>query len=73
MKGIVADFVAGAHAVNFLACRLYSSPMKIAVHGSSGLSSFRIAVRGSQMRDEFLADGFGDRRSIVLEFRKPRT
>jgi len=73
MKGIVADLTTAAHDVRFLARRRESPPMEIAVRGSSGLSFFWIGVGRSQMRDEFLAHGLSDRRSIVVKNSKPRT
>ena len=44
-----------------------------AVRGLPGLAVAQLGVRGCQMRDEFLPDGLGDRRSVVLEARKPGT
>src|SRR5438034_304321 len=71
MKGVIADLVIGAHGVNFLACRLEGPAVDVAVNRSSGFPFCGIGVRRSQMRDEFLPDRLGDRRSIVLELRKP--
>ena len=71
MKGIVADLVAGAHGENRLARRLEGAAVNVAVGESSGVAFFRIGVHRSQMRDEFLPDRLGDRRSVVLEPRQP--
>ncbi len=73
MKRIVADLVAGTHGENSLARRLKGSAVNVAVGESSGFPVFRIGVRRSQMRDEFLPDRLCDRRSVVLEPREPGT
>ena len=61
MKGIVADFVAGAHGENGLARRVKSAVVNVAVGESSGFAFFRIGIHGSQMRGEFLPDRLCDR------------
>ena len=70
MKGIVADFVVGAHVDDRLACGLKRAAMDIVVRGMPSIT-VTIRIRRCEMCGELLADGVGDRRPIALEARKP--
>src|SRR6266550_4587411 len=73
MECIIADLVAGTHSEHSLARRLKGSAVNVAVSESSGFPFFRILIRRSQMRDEFLPDRLCDWRSVMLKPRKPGT
>src|SRR5438128_7965463 len=66
MKRIIADLVAGTHGENSLTRRVKGVSMNVAMKGSSGFSFLRVAIPGSQMRDEFLPYRLCDWRSVVF-------
>ena len=60
MKGVVADFVAGAHVENLLARRLKGSAVNGAVCGAYAGALVALPACRRQMNRELLADRFSE-------------
>jgi hypothetical protein len=72
MKGVVADFVVGAHRVNSLPCRLERLTMEFDVRRARGMVCVTIGWSMAEMCRELLTDCVRHRRFVVRQARESR-